>query len=57
MALLFSSFLVLADIEDEIRDFMKKEDDRFFKNASSLLKELEDLYTEYNRDCKYDRIL
>lgn len=35
-------------IEDEIRDFMKKEDDRFFKNASSLLKELEDLYTEYN---------
>lgn len=35
-------------IEDEIRDFMKKEDDRFFKNASSLLKELEDLYTECN---------
>ena len=34
-------------IEDEIRDFMKK-DDRFFKNASSLLKELEDLYTECN---------
>lgn len=35
-------------IEEEIRDFMKKEDDRLLKNASNLLKELEDLYTECN---------
>nr|DAY35142.1 MAG TPA: hypothetical protein [Caudoviricetes sp.] len=35
-------------IEDEIRDFMKKEDDRLFKNASNLLEKLEDLYTECN---------
>lgn len=35
-------------IEEEIRNFIKEEDNRLFKNASELLQKLEELYTECN---------